>query len=58
MADSTASVMESTMAFMEGIGFAIFYVGKQQAGEVSGEFSGELSLLPFLPLSISGEACG
>ena len=27
LADSTASMIESTIAFMEGMGFAIFYLG-------------------------------
>jgi hypothetical protein len=57
MADSTASVIELTMAFMEGMGFAILYLRNNDSREVFGEFSGELSLLPFLPLSVSGEAC-
>jgi hypothetical protein len=36
MVDSTASVMESTMAFMEGMGCANFYLGLRcsDAGEV------------------------
>jgi hypothetical protein len=51
MAGSTASVMESTIAFMEGMGCVIFYLGLRCSD------TGELPLLPFLPLSVSGEAC-
>ena len=40
MADSTASVIESTVTFMEGMGFAIFYLGLRcsDAGEVPTNF--------------------
>ena len=57
MADSTASVMESTMAFMEGMGFTIFYLGLRcsNAGEVP---TNSLSFLLLFTSAVFERACG
>ena len=57
MADSTALVMELTTAFMEGMGFTIFYLELRcsDAGEVP---TNSLSFLLLFALAVFERACG